>query len=301
MPPRASLLVLASLAGAALAARPAAEALASYTIKAGRAPTWSTETCAAFLGEVGFSSATTDAVVAQGVTGDLLAEWTDTDALAITSGADKTRWKTVQRALKESASSSPSTTAKFSAPGSPLAGPASDHNLWHLRDLDRWGFYSTLTLLQTLPRPTLWYLHTHNAQTGQPNALHMFDGHPESAAFTMWEWVLFPEAIIARHFDGFKDTNPIYAWTLSLCALLIGIGNVGTVVNALANNGMQSLIAVMVGQASAGVLTYAVSYVFWPITPGFLIDLSLYCMPVTLVLGLLAGLVAAEVQKGKVS
>lgn len=290
MAPRSTLLSLAALAGAALAARPAAEALSTIMTKSGPPASWAPQACAAFLTEVGFSSATAEAVVAQGVTGDLLADWADLDALAITGGADKVRWKTVQRALEAAASAAAAPRPTAAAATSSQSGPSSDHNLWHLRDMDRWGFYSTMGLLVTNTRATLWYLHTHNAETGEPNAVHFFDGHPESAKFNVVEWLLLPELTIVRHISGFMDTNPIYAVLLIGSMLLAAVVNAIIYLRILNKGGVPGVLAIIGVQNVLGAALYAFSWLFWRITPSFMINLGLYIFPISMAAGSVVGL-----------
>ena len=71
------------------------------------------------------------------------------------------------------------------AAGAPAKLPATSHNLWDIRAKDRKGFTLITMALDAFPHPTLLYLKW-QAETGEPNAYHLFDGHAESVKF---EWV----------------------------------------------------------------------------------------------------------------
>ena len=161
---------------------------------------WAPAVVAEALGSAGFAPAVLEAVLAHGVTGDLLCQYETSEelqTLSVTSLADIKRMDLIVKAMsrtntKSSFFQGPST--KFTPPSL----PASEHELFALRELDRYGFTQSFNLLQGNARLATWWFNS-QAVEGVPNALHLFDQHPGSAQFSWLVWLIFPEWMAVQH------------------------------------------------------------------------------------------------------
>jgi len=215
------------------AARPIADELAAR-VASGAVDTWAAKDVAAFLGKVGFPSSVTAAVVANGIDGNVLRYLTADDAkeaLAISAAADVARFRALADAI--------------AGTGAPTASPPPSHafNLWTLRRRKPAAFQFCRALLQFFPRVATLYF-----SRAQPNALGIFDGRPDSAKFSWFYWIIFPEAMTVDHFDAcvrrrlrrarnwarthtlslphrFIATNPVTGRVLAYGAAMTGLGN----------------------------------------------------------------------------
>ena len=139
--------------------------------------------------------------------------------------------------------------------------------------------------LDAFPHPTLLYLKW-QAETGEPNAYHLFDGHAESVKFEWVQWLFFPELLVMRHWAGFMDTNPVLAGSMivwNLCAFFTHAGifwgiafrftHADTVVEQAVQHVTYNVIVKTQQHSLAGIVAV---YVLFAFIPSIFIDMGFW-------------------------
>lgn len=206
------------LLSSGMAATPASLAVSSAVSIHGSPHIWGTEILAGVIRDVGFDESVKNAILEQKITGDILSQYDDDAELLsihITSFPDRKRLGLLVKAMA-SHSSGP-----IYKGGEMPPVPSSAHDLMELRKLNPKGFTLDLLLISFNTRLALW-LFKEEGLTGKPNALQLFDGHPQSAQYSAFWWWAFPEMMTINHWEGFTDTNFFIANGLKFTSLLSG-------------------------------------------------------------------------------